>query len=487
MMESVGDSDYYQELYNRFRTYLQDESSGLDFSEDEYVDVFDYAGDISDSFVQTEVLFRALSKFPFSRRLNERKMLYYMDSDDESGALSVARSLPKSSFLAQLVKIRYDGGSEDSQLAKLDDLIESLKPHSLEDEDVIQLVRLVVGELFKIRWIEDNLEKLKSLSEFPSTILFEFAQALMDDVRNDDARAIAQELTMLEPFNFSFWSLLAEIEGDRLMDYESALQSLDYALAIDPTPRKELLMKAHFLSMSKAPWNDVENVMTGILESTPGDSDLRFYYVSLCREYGLLDKARAELKRCFDGVHDKRAAIEMALELHDGNFPEWVTDRMLAKVLAGIDSDVFEDMLYAVYSDNHYEAAMRLMDLCYDASMMLFADKALLFVEMLYRLGRYDEVISRVDSYYEFLEDMAVGGFGLPLVYALSRLRMRHTDGLVEFIDKILSTESTAKNEARINMFMRRVGFSMYLIMLKSYLGGEDVAENAYDPFVSWS
>lgn len=487
MMESADDSDYYQELYNRFQIYLQDESSGLDFTEDEYVDVFDYAGDMSDSFMQAEVLFKALARYPSSRRLKERKMLYYIDSDNESGALAVARNLPKSSFLARLVRIQYDDGGEESQLSKLDELIGSLKPHSLEDEDVIQLVKMVVNGLFNLEWIEKNLEKLKSLSEFPSTILFELAQALMDEGRNEEAHAMAQELTMLEPFNFSFWSLLAEIEGDRLMDYESALQSLDYALAIDPTPRKELLMKAHFLSMSKAPWNEVEPVVTGLLNTTPDDSDLRFYYVSLCRKYGLLDKAREEIKTCFEGVHDKRAAIDMVLELHDGKFPEWVTDRMIVGAVAGVDSDVFEDMLYTIYSDNRYEAALRIMDLCYDASMMLFVDKALMFVEMLYRLGRYGEVVSRIDAYYEIPEDMAVGGFGLPLLYALSKLRMGQTDGLVEFIDKVLSTEAMEKNEVRINTFMRRVGYSMHLLLIKSYLTGDNVAEDAYDPFVTWS
>ena len=54
------DSLSLDKLYDRFNEALTGNKSLDDFEEDDYSDIFDYAGDICDEFTQTEVLMAGL-------------------------------------------------------------------------------------------------------------------------------------------------------------------------------------------------------------------------------------------------------------------------------------------------------------------------------------------------------------------------------------------------------------------------------------------
>lgn len=85
------DNNPREELYKRFRQSLSRPVSERYFDEDELVEIYDYAGDISDDYVQTECLFCGARLYPESQALSERRALLYLDTSiDDSDKPSPA-------------------------------------------------------------------------------------------------------------------------------------------------------------------------------------------------------------------------------------------------------------------------------------------------------------------------------------------------------------------------------------------------------------
>lgn len=85
------DENPREELYQRFRESLRRPVSERFFDEDELVEVYDYAGDLNDDYVQMEVLFCGARLYPESQALSERRALLYLDTSiDDTDAPSPA-------------------------------------------------------------------------------------------------------------------------------------------------------------------------------------------------------------------------------------------------------------------------------------------------------------------------------------------------------------------------------------------------------------
>ena len=69
-----------EELYERFKASLKRPVADRYFDEDELVEIYDYAGDLSDDYVQLEVLFCGARLYPASASLAERRALMYLDT-----------------------------------------------------------------------------------------------------------------------------------------------------------------------------------------------------------------------------------------------------------------------------------------------------------------------------------------------------------------------------------------------------------------------
>ncbi len=65
-----SDTNPREELYRRFRQSLSQPVTERYFDEDELVEVYDYAGDISDDYVQMEALFCGARLYPESQALS---------------------------------------------------------------------------------------------------------------------------------------------------------------------------------------------------------------------------------------------------------------------------------------------------------------------------------------------------------------------------------------------------------------------------------
>lgn len=242
MEEDINSLETAYKLYRD--SLLAGEKLNLD--EDDLVDVFDFAGDMSDDFVRLSVLLEASRRFPENNGLRLRKAIFLASISD--GALNDYITTPEAQHQSQLWAILAcraempKGHQADLRLraiAEMDDDFE-------EDEAVIQFVALA-KHLQRESWLWDNIDYLKKrCAGGLQTLLFEMARSAEGREREQQAIKILEELTLDYPFYMDYWSLLAELQSNCDL-FDDALMSIDYALALAPDDAELYSMKGYIL------------------------------------------------------------------------------------------------------------------------------------------------------------------------------------------------------------------------------------------------
>ena len=385
------DSLSLDKLYDRFNEALTGNKSLDDFEEDDYSDIFDYAGDICDEFTQTEVLMAGLKRFPKSRKLLERKLILYLLQGNDTGAIYVAERLPDSSIIGKIAWLRLSFLNDTEKLtADLDLLLHAIKKSSLSDEEVIQLADLA-NYCGIMDWLLERIIKISALSQFPATVYYEAAQHLVRSGDYGKAHGLLQTLTTIEPFNDVYWSFRAEIEADRLNDYEAALTSIEYSLAINPSPTKERMMKVHYLAMSKAPFEQVDKLPCELIADNPLDTDLRLYRAQLLSDYGHRDDAEEQIKAVYSEAFNHFTALSLAISIC-GDVPDWIDESYIAGLFdSKTDQEELKNYIRGLLVAGQYKIAIKLLQagLSGVENDILF----LLLTEALYLDGQYAELV----------------------------------------------------------------------------------------------
>ncbi|MCF0213807.1 MAG: hypothetical protein HUK13_07615, partial [Muribaculaceae bacterium] len=137
--------DSVQHLYEEFLDYLKN-GSKTTFSEDDLLDVYDYATDIGDEYVRLEVLFFAARHRPNSLAFKMRRAWYYYDKGCPDGAANVlggTEILPpsagKRSRLEDLLKLNLMNGNQQDMIGYLKNILSLGRPIK-NDEEIIRLV-----------------------------------------------------------------------------------------------------------------------------------------------------------------------------------------------------------------------------------------------------------------------------------------------------------------------------------------------------------
>lgn len=389
--EEEDDSLSLDKLYDRFNEALTGNKPLDEFEEDDYSDIFDYAGDIADEFIQTEVLMAGLKRFPKSRKLLERKLILYLLQGNHTGAIYVAERLPDSSIIGKIAWLRLSFLDDTEKLtADLDLLLPAIKKNSLSDEEVIQLVDLA-NNCGVMDWLLERIVKISALSQFPATVYYEAAQYLVRSGDYGKAHGLLQTLTTIEPFNDVYWSFRAEIEADRLNDYEAALTSIEYSLAINPSPTKERMMKVHYLAMSKAPFEQVDKLLDELIADNPFDTDLQLYRAQVLSDYGHRIEAEDQVKAVYNEAFNHLAALTLAISIC-GDLPDWIDDDSIVRLFASKDDqEELRNYIRGLLVTGQYKIAIRLL-----LTGLSGVESDILFVmltEALYLDGQYDELV----------------------------------------------------------------------------------------------
>lgn len=246
MDENERDRLEFEQLLKRFRDSLANPASDDYFSEDDLLDIIDYAGDVENDYLRTEALFRGARYFPDSEALRARRGLLYHDlfSDNDIEMYTNDTSANKD-FLSGLIRISSGKDSGSVQLKKLEQLIH--KTSSLDNEEVIRLVNFL-EDINRLDWLYANLDELKVKADSTTSLLYEIAAASVDAHDYERAAELAVKLTDDEPYNVDFWTLRA-LALSGMLDATGSLDAAEIALAIKPDQTDAQLAKAQALQM----------------------------------------------------------------------------------------------------------------------------------------------------------------------------------------------------------------------------------------------
>lgn len=388
--------DDRKRLYDNFRNQIGlPEAESSFFDEDDLIDIYDYASDHSDDFTRMEVLFYAARHFPDSEQLQVRRdYFYYYLGYDEAVATRLERRHDKST-LARLLKMRQkaqlneDGSARNPRsAASLERILD--KAGTLDDEETIQFVtEASAPEVYP--WFKENLDRIKAKVDYKPTLLYEAAYAAIDNADPEFAIKMAEELTMMEPFNPDFWELLtfAQMKAERIDDARS---SVDYALALAPESPRSLAYKGRILTAND-PYNregaDLLLKAFANPPSAPDFDDVKALAHPLITQGRNDELEQALAKRLADDPLNTAVIDGMLLILSEKGFEG--ARQYLANPLLPREAQFWEAWATRFIDSHNYNIAAYLLQFAAESKIIPAGSTILL--EVLYMARRYEDVI----------------------------------------------------------------------------------------------
>lgn len=423
------------DLYDQFRQSLaSSDKSSIYFDEIDLIEIYDYANDNDDQYVKLEALLCGARLFPDSEPLAVRRAYYYYSNSDNDAAAELVKLHQHKSALWDILQLKLENPTTQQAIDQVKEIL--AKSSVLDDETIIQLVEFI-DEFSLASWAIENKKFIAEKCEFPSTLYYELG-TVADSIENyADAANLFEEATMLEPFNIIFWECLAQAHLNN-EEYDKARNAIDYALAIENKSLRTLLLKAQILTEQNQNLDEATEILTSILAKDPQD-----------------DQAVRILTMLYDKTGQTESAIKLITYMAKNRPNEriWV-DCLLTELGINFDpntintyhdstdyntEDQWVEWAVSYLSAGKYAQAAHIL-LCLYRYDELAKGYSMLY-EVLYRLGRFDEISKDVVRLRNSNRSPK-GGWRpeMILIAVLSLIRNKDFDYAMTIIDDILST-----------------------------------------------
>lgn len=297
----------YVDFASCLRAGISADLSGFDC--EDLIDVFDYARTKTDDYVALEALIEALRRYRTNREVRQRLTVFFhdLDADDIAAPLS-RRYLSPDDPIARAAAFRDippEKSFTDREL--LQQLCPAAAEGSLTDNEVLYIIDALV-DTGRLDAAERLAPQLSRLSCFPDTVYSELHRLATERGDNMSALAHLQSLTMLEPFSIAHWIDLASLQAS-LQDVPAAtaLESVEYALAIDPDSAEALLCKANIVLESDP--REARNILSRLQRAEPDNLPLMLGQAQVDLVEGLLASGIEKLEE-YAVEHARRRAGE---------------------------------------------------------------------------------------------------------------------------------------------------------------------------------
>ncbi len=455
------------------------------FDEDELLEIFDYAGDVNDDYLRLEALLCAAHFFPNSEEFRERKAVYYSQCGEDLRDRYLDDNTDARGMIWDLLRLHRsidESVSVKDTFAEIDKIVD--RYDDFTDEEIIQLIDLV-SVFGNVRWIKDNLPKLRVKAGYLNILLFEIA--VMADLNNEAEFSVSmlEELTELEPYNAYYWMMLAKeyTEVDRLDDAQSAI---DYSLAINPDDPQASLIKARLLYATD------EN-----------DSGI----VSLLERLIKHDESNIEAVKFLAAVYNSRNRqldAERTLRNFMARHPQEVLNIVPDLVMyLPPDTDKLLDQFYVCNDDNSKLLWITWSQQLLSIGMSDLSNKVIeayernsgsrvdtiATIEKLFKDERYGEALVALGGYLEDKDNIAGELPSLAIIHLISMLKLGEYEKACSFCLFIENTTSIEQNHA-LGRRIEYLGMSKIVkIVMKQLRDGNFDKEywKNFDPLNLWN
>lgn len=408
-------NDDRQDLYDEFESeVVKHGNQEAFFNESDLVEIFDYASDLDNNIVKMEVLIYGAVHYPKSEALATRRAWFYSSFGDFETATEINNRVTNGGVLNQVLDLRVSLPADSPEIeTRLNRILSETT--DFDDEGIIQLVDFCM-ESGKEEWLTENKELIQSKCSYPQTFIYEFADRCEEQSNLKQAATLFEELTMLEPFTLDFWQRLATVQIN-MEDYESALSSADYALAIDPTAVMAARIKGAALYRLERDMKTVADLYTQVLKSPEAeDSDASTLAAALV-ELNRQDEAIKLLKEYIPTHYNPRTAINVLMVLDIESATQYVNN--VIRDTAMNENEALDWAKEHVDREQYTAASVILMAYQNIRGFLFGFEFAL---ETFYYAERYDDIIDLYENHvYRELTESPIPSITYPYVMALVR------------------------------------------------------------------
>ncbi|MGN0223901.1 MAG: tetratricopeptide repeat protein [Muribaculaceae bacterium] len=260
------------ELMERFTNDLSKPFSERYYSEEELLEVFDTAGDMSNDYIQLEALMLGARLYPDSVALTERRAIFLLGFESDAFETFMGLHNEVETPIMELLRLRAFASVSGDEQVKTDMvtvITDFLNRHQLDsDELVIQFVH-TVEELGLHQWLKDNYDAILAKVEYKPVFYYEVGSICTEADVDMGLRAL-EALTEAEPYSSEYWTMLtaAYLAANRNDD---AATAIEYALAINPKDLPALEKKIEVVERTDP--DKVIDVIEQIISIDPSNPD----------------------------------------------------------------------------------------------------------------------------------------------------------------------------------------------------------------------
>lgn len=429
-MDNNTPDDARQSLFDEFESEIvKAGNSEAFFDENDLIEIFDYASDLDNYIVKMEVLLYGARHYPDSQALATRRAWFYSSFGEMEAAAEVNRRVSNGGVLNKLLALRAEGALNTPETrARLDETVEAATEFG--DEDVIQLVDLC-AELGMLDWVEANRGKVESKTSYPQTFIYEYADRAEEGGDYATAARLFEELTMMEPFTLDFWLRLATVQHNK-EDFEAALSSADFALAIDPDSTEGLRVKASSLfRLNREVPYVISTFRNLVARPDASEQDIIYLSYALCStndEKGAVEEIIRYISShsfsrniidCLISIDIKageKFLIDHYADIPEVSFADWATEHIRMgnfEIAAAIlvvasqhdtSNELIPKVMEACYLAGRYKEAENIYDNCVSTRVDIWPHHPSVAIPYVMSLVRLGERQKALDSCNHILE-----------------------------------------------------------------------------------
>lgn len=481
-MDGQQPDDEMKTLYDDFVDALKRGADLSRFSKDDLLDIYDYSRGIPEDFVALEALLCGVGRYPRSRDFRKRLALYMHDLGQDDLAERAADRLPDSSVIRLCNTIGSLSQLPDDR-ARFETLFGGVQKGSLEDGDMLYIIDMLEsGGL--LRLVYDFDKELSELCQYPTTVYHELYRISIDAHDYETAHRYGVRLTEMEPFNIRFWVELANLQSNYLFDYEGALETIEYALAIDPDSADALLSKANVLFASDPA--AARSMVESLLRRQPDDLSTIYFLAHMEFKDGNTEAALSLMRTYLSRTPDPdKDFFDTLFAYNQTPLADDFRDA-LTRFARQSTAIALREWCEGLYYNKVYGGVVEVVS----TGKVYMADDAiaLMACEAYYGIGLYRELIDFI------LANKGLAGnplsLDLPyaLIYAVVKVAMGDADGLRDYVDQIIASHDSVLLVRDTGVYSRLIGDGAMkgLLRLSKYLhGDESVSFADINPFVN--
>ena len=437
------DNNPREELYRRFRQSLSRPVSERYFDEDELVEIYDYAGDISDDYVQTECLFCGARLYPESQALSERRALLYLDtsiddSDKPSPAAGAYLADNPDVFSPIFDIARLELNRPEDPEAALEFLLTQYD--TFNDEEIIRFVDLAF-DLDQYKWVVENLDRLRAKISFQPVLSYEVMQEADDMLDNELMAKLAEELIENEPFAPQYWISLFKAQA-RMGKDEDAKATFDSAraLAADEPDSLMVLVDAAY-NFAPYLYQESFEILEGLKTENPDEFMYTDCQCALLVRSGASDRAIRLLKKYLKEHPGNQKAMRQLLLCNTADARQYLNAFYDATDGKGFDDDIYAELVNTLSVNSSSQSLIALLRRNSIDNTTENSDICA-WAEALFSIGKFSNVTALIDGYLlseqgKELIDMTLKiplkGTSLAFAYMVSLMKLGRGDAAETF------------------------------------------------------